>query len=330
MDHTIQRKRPELPAQGNAEIWLAGGCFWGAQKYLGGIRGVIDTSVGYANGHTPSPTYKQVCAHTTGYAETVHVIYTPAVLPLGFLLDVFFRAIDPTSVNRQGGDVGDQYRTGIYTLDGAALPVIRAAIGALAKTLAKPVAVEVMPLQNYYLAEDYHQDYLVKNPGGYCHISDQMCRRAAEAQVYAKPGDAVLRSVLTDLQYHVTQQSATEPPFQNEYDAHFAPGIYVDVTTGQPLFSSRDKFDSGCGWPAFSRPMDTASVVEKRDASHGMERVEVRSQGGDAHLGHVFPDGPEETGGMRYCVNSAALRFIPLDKMEMEGYGELLPRVERG
>lgn len=182
------------------EIWLAGGCFWGAEKYLAGIRGVIRTDVGYANGHTPEPTYEQVCRQDTGCAETVHVAYDPGVLPLGFLLGLFFKAIDPTSVNRQGGDVGDQYRTGIYYKDAEDLPVIREAVQALQRTLERPVAVEVKPLRNYYLAEAYHQKYLEKNPGGYCHISDVMCKAAAAAMPYTKPEDGALRETLSDPQ----------------------------------------------------------------------------------------------------------------------------------
>lgn len=312
---------------GLREIWLAGGCFWGMQKYMDGVQGVISTDVGYANGHTENPTYEQVCAHKTGFAETVHVVYDPARVPLRFLLQLFFKAIDPTSVNRQGGDVGDQYRTGIYYQDAADRPVIDAAMAELAKTLDKPVAVEVKLLENYYPAEAYHQKYLVKNPGGYCHISDTMCAAASAAQPYAKPDDATLRACLTPEQYRVTQQSATEAPFTGAYDAEFSPGIYVDITTGEPLFLSTDKFDAGCGWPAFSRPLKEQAVVEKEDLTHGMRRVEVRSHGGDAHLGHVFEDGPEESGGLRYCINSAALRFIPKADMAAEGYGELLDRV---
>ncbi len=182
IDQTVERPRPVPAGKGYREIWLAGGCFWGMEKYLRGIHGVVDTSVGYANGHTPNPTYQAVCAHTTGYAETVHVVYDPAAVSLSFLLELYFRPIDPTSVNRQGGDIGDQYRTGIYYRDEADAPVIREAIAALARKLSKPVAIEVLPLRNFYLAEAYHQEYLRKNPGGYCHISNAACRAAADAR----------------------------------------------------------------------------------------------------------------------------------------------------
>lgn len=178
----IERLAEVGQGSGYKEIWLAGGCFWGMQKYMDGIHGVVETDVGYANGHTESPTYQQVCAHTTGFAETVRVVYNPGEISLAFLLELYYQAVDPTSVNRQGGDIGDQYRTGIYYTDEAELPVIRASIDTLAATLDKPVAIEVAPLINYYLAEEYHQKYLEKNPGGYCHITDAMCAVARTAR----------------------------------------------------------------------------------------------------------------------------------------------------
>lgn len=306
------------------EIYLAGGCFWGMQKYLSSVCGVAETETGYANGPDKAPTYEQVCRNS-GHAETVRVKYDPQKVSLAFLLRLYFDAIDPTSVNRQGGDSGIQYRTGIYYTDEKDLPVIRAEIDSLQKTLAKPVAVEVLPLKNFYPAEDYHQDYLDKNPGGYCHISPAKIRRAAEA--VERPDRKTLKEKLTPIQYEVTQNAATEPPFRNEYWETDRPGIYVDVITGEPLFTSRDKFDSGCGWPSFSRPISQELVAERKDLSHGMIRTEVRSRTGGAHLGHVFPDGPRELGGLRYCINSAALRFIPKEEMEREGYGDWLDRV---
>lgn len=315
-----------------AEIYLAGGCFWGAEKYIASVRGVLDTQVGYANGTTTNPTYEDVCRRNTGHAETVKVVYDPAVVPLGFLLSLYYEAIDPTSVNRQGNDRGIQYRTGIYFTDEKDLPVIRQSIEGLQQKLDKPVAIEVVPLEHFYPAEEYHQKYLDKNPGGYCHIGRDKFKKASSAIVnpalYQLPDKAALRAALTPAQYEVTQQSATEPPFKNEFWDQHKIGLYVDITTGEPLFTSTDKFDSGCGWPSFSKPIDPNVVREKSDLTHGMVRTEVRSRAGDAHLGHVFTDGPRDKGGLRYCINSAALRFIPKEDMDREGYGYLIDLVE--
>lgn len=311
-----------------AEIYLAGGCFWGMEKYLASIRGVTETKAGYANGKTTCPTYEQVCHENTGHAETVRVKYDPDIIELSFLLELYFEAIDPTSVNRQGNDRGEQYRTGIYYTDRADRAVIDRSITRLQSKFSKPIAIEAGPLENFYPAEENHQKYLEKNPGGYCHIGEAAIKRAKTAAVnpalYSAGDRETLKNSLTEQQYQVTQKSATEPPFQNSYWDVFRPGIYVDITTGEPLFSSSEKFESGCGWPSFSRPIDPGVVREETDLSHGMIRREVRSRTGDAHLGHVFQDGPREKGGLRYCINSASLRFIPREDMERKGYGYLL------
>lgn len=316
------------------EIYLAGGCFWGTEHFLKQIDGVEVTQVGYANGNIANPTYEQVCTGTTDFAETVKVEYDPEKVDLPFLIDLYFKTIDPTSMNRQGGDRGTQYRTGIYYTDSADLPVIKETVQSLAANYTKPLVVEIEPLKNFYPAEDYHQDYLDKNPGGYCHIHPELFDLARHAKMkkkavaYVKPDDATLRSQLTAEQYAVTQKNATEPAFKNEYWDEHRPGIYVDITTGEPLFVSTDKFDSGCGWPSFSKPIDNKLIQEKADTTYGMVRTEVRSKTGDAHLGHVFDDGPADKGGLRYCINSASLRFIPKDKMQAEGYGEYLNLVK--
>jgi peptide methionine sulfoxide reductase msrA/msrB len=308
-----------------AVIYLAGGCFWGLQKYIGEIPGVLNTKVGYANGGTQNPSYEEVCTGS-GHTETVRVEYDAQMLPLAFLLELFFEVIDPLSVNKQGHDVGVQYRTGIYYENEADRPVIEQALAGLSHRLGRPVAVECAPLTQFFPAENYHQDYLDKHPTGYCHISRDKIKQAKYARVdparYAAQEESALKQTLSPLQYEVTQHAATEPPFQNEFHDDFREGIYVDVTTGEPLFSSTDKFQSGCGWPSFSKPIDPFTVRERQDDSFGMRRTEVRSRVGDAHLGHVFPDGPRQAGGLRYCINSAALRFIPKDDMEREGYGE--------
>lgn len=314
------------------EIYLAGGCFWGTEKYLGMIRGVQKTEVGYANGHTANPRYEEVCGGS-GHAETVKVIYDEEMLSLAFLLDLFYEAIDPVSLNRQGGDTGVQYRTGIYYVDNESREMILHSIEELQKKYQEKIAIEVKRLENFYTAEEYHQNYLQKNPTGYCHIRPSTFVKANKAFVdsdkYHKKEQEFLQTALTPIQYDVTQKNVTEAPFQNTFYDHFEEGIYVDITSGEPLFTSLEKFDSGCGWPSFYAPVAPNVVVEKRDTSHNMIRTEVRSNVGDAHLGHLFEDGPTVHGGMRYCINSAALKFIPKNDMEKEGYGSLLKLFEK-
>lgn len=318
-------------------IYFAGGCFWGTEHFFKQIDGVTDTEVGYANSIIPHPTYREVCTGQTQAVEGVRVVYDTAKINLPYLIRLYLMTIDPTSVNRQGNDAGTQYRTGIYytTADQQ-----RTAIAELDKEAARhsrPLAVEIKPLINFYSAEEFHQDYLDKNPGGYCHIDPRLFEIArnagrpiaagVDAGKYSRPSDSELRSHLNGIQYAVTQQNATEAPFSNEYFDEKRPGIYVDITTGEPLFLSTDKFDSGCGWPSFSRPVCPDVIKVKNDSSHGMERTEVRSRVGDAHLGHVFVDGPVDRGGLRYCINSASLRFIPLDSMAKEGYEKYIPYI---
>lgn len=313
-------------------IYLAGGCFWGTAHLFSLVEGVTGTTAGYANSMIESPTYEQVCTGLTGSAETVRVDYDDKVIGLTELLQLYFRSIDPLAENRQGNDVGTQYRTGIYYTDPSDAQVVEAQVAAIQRRHTQPLAVECGLLRNFYPAEEYHQQYLQKNPRGYCHIDRSLF---AEAKAL-KPGATVpaaidreeLRSRLTPLQWEVTQHGATERPFANEYDAEFRRGIYVDITDGSPLFLSSRKFNSGCGWPAFSKPIDNNLLTELTDTSYGRIRTEVRSSKSGAHLGHVFPDGPAEDGGLRYCINSAALRFIPVERMEEEGYGNYIPLVE--
>lgn len=310
------------------EIYLAGGCFWGTEHYMKQVAGVTDTEVGYANSVVPSPSYEEVKSGRTQAAETVRVRYNPLIVSLRELAGLYLRSVDPLSVNRQGDDVGTQYRTGIYFTDAGDEPVLREVLGARAAELGRPLAVELCRLQNFFPAEGYHQDYLELRPGGYCHLAPGLFEEArafVPASRFHRPDDETLRRTLSPEQYAVTQQGATERPFCNAYFDECREGIYVDVTTGEPLFVSTDKFDSGCGWPAFSKPIDESLLTEHEDRSYARcVRTEVRSARGGAHLGHVFDDGPEELGGLRYCINSAALRFIPRDEMVAQGYGDYL------
>ena len=308
-------------------IYLAGGCFWGLEAYMERIQGVTDAVSGYANGKGDTTNYQLL--HATDHAETVKVTYDPNKISLDKLLQYYFRVIDPTSINKQGNDRGRQYRTGIYYQNEQDKAVIEAALKTLQSKYQEPIQIEVEPLKNYVEAEEYHQDYLKKNPNGYCHIDIQKADEPLiDDKKYPKPSDAELKQKLTALQYDVTQGKHTERSFSNEYWDNFAPGIYVDITTGEPLFSSKDKFESGCGWPSFTKPIAAEVAEYQRDNSFNMTRIEVLSRSGHAHLGHVFDDGPRDKGGLRYCINSASIKFIPLDEMEKQGYGDLIPFVK--
>ena len=302
-------------------IYFAGGCFWGTQKFFDQFAGVVATEVGYANGPTENPSYQEVCAKS-GHTETVRVDYDSRRITLEQLIEYYFMTIDPLSYHRQGADMGIQYRTGIYYVDEADLPVIEACYAKEQERYRQKMEVELQPLENFYTAEDYHQKYLDKNPGGYCHIP----RALLDLQVDEKQKETEeeQRKRIGDLAYEVTQNSATERAFTGEYDDFFEKGLYVDIVSGEPLFTPMDKYNSGCGWPAFTRPINDNSLEESIDTSHGMVRTEVRSSGANSHLGHVFNDGPKESGGLRCCINSAALRFIPYEELDAEGYGEFL------
>lgn len=313
-------------------IYFAGGCFWGTAHLFSLVPGVESAVAGYANSVVENPSYELVCTGVTGAAETVKVEYDDDIVSLTELTMLFFKSIDPVSVNRQGNDAGTQYRTGIYYTAPQDAEVVDTLLATLQRRHAEPLAVETGELKNFYPAEDYHQDYLYKNPGGYCHVDPALFK---EAKLLGKTCSDVqagskeeLRQRLTPLQWEVTQNCATERPFTNEYDHEFRKGIYVDIVDGTPLFLSSRKYDSGCGWPAFTRPISDSLVKESTDTSFGRIRTEVKSSSSGSHLGHVFTDGPQEEGGLRYCINSASLRFIPLEKMQEEGYGEYIPMVE--
>lgn len=329
-DNPTSSKEQKMTMESKQEqriIYLAGGCFWGLEAYMERIQGVTDAVSGYANGKGDTTNYQLL--HATDHAETVKVTYDPNKISLDKLLQYYFRVIDPTSINKQGNDRGRQYRTGIYYQNEQDKAVIEAALKTLQSKYQEPIQIEVEPLKNYVEAEEYHQDYLKKNPNGYCHID---IKKADEPLIddkkYPKPSDAELKQKLTALQYDVTQGKHTERSFSNEYWDNFAPGIYVDITTGEPLFSSKDKFESGCGWPSFTKPIAAEVAEYQKDNSFNMTRIEVLSRSGHAHLGHVFDDGPRDKGGLRYCINSASIKFIPLDEMEKQGYGDLIPFVK--
>lgn len=309
-------------------IHLAGGCFWGMEKLMQSIPGVLDAQSGYANGTGETDAnYKTVCGGKTGFRETVRVVYDPARVSLDQLLFAYFAVVDKTAVNRQGHDIGTQYQAGIYYSDDAAKAAVERVAG-VERARTPGFAVEIKPLKNFFPAEEYHQDYLDKNPGGYCHIPfaeiARLSRAVVDAGAYPRPPEKEIEARLTPEQYAVTQRSATERPFQNAFYENDEKGLYVDVVTGEPLFFSTDKYVSACGWPAFTKPVEESVVVAREDRSHGMARTEVRSRAGDSHLGHVFENDPDSPNGVRYCINSASLRFVPKAEMEAQGYAPYL------
>lgn len=316
----------QMGVEERSEIYLAGGCFWGVEGYFQKLDGIIDTEVGYANGHTDETEYRRV--GQTGHTEALKLTYDPNKISLIEIYQHFFRIIDPTSLNKQGNDVGSQYRTGIYSENPQDLELARAVSKAQQQYYTDPIVVEIEELKNYIIAEDYHQDYLANNPLGYCHIDLSLADQPLHGS-FSKKDEAELRASLSAQAYEVTQNDATERAFSSQYDKFDQPGIYIDVTSGEPLFASQDKYDAGCGWPSFTKPINSYVTSYKMDKSHGMTRVEVRSKTGDAHLGHVFEDGPRDRGGLRYCINGAALEFIAYEDMDDRGYGRYKIYVER-
>ncbi|MCI5539178.1 MAG: peptide-methionine (R)-S-oxide reductase MsrB [Campylobacter lanienae] len=303
------------------EIYLGGGCFWGTQGYFDRIKGVEFTQVGYANGKSKDTSYYEI--NNTDHAEVVRVKFNANVVDINEILEHYFRIIDPFSINKQGNDIGRQYRTGIYYNDESLKPIIIEFIRAKQAKFDKKIAVEIEPLKNYVEAEEYHQKYLEKNPNGYCHIDLNLANKPLyDESKFKLPTKEELKKNLSDLEYRVTQEKATERPYSSKYDKFDERGIYVDIVSKKPLFSSSDKYDAGCGWPSFTKPITTDATGYNRDLSHGMDRIEVTSRQSGSHLGHVFDDGPSDKGGLRYCINGASLEFIPYDEMDKRGYSE--------
>ncbi|MED0666822.1 peptide-methionine (S)-S-oxide reductase MsrA [Bacillus badius] len=303
---------------------FAGGCFWCMVAPFDEQPGIKEVVSGYTGGHTENPTYEEVCSDQTGHYEAVQITFDPAVFPYEKLLQLFWQQIDPTDAGGQFNDRGLSYRTAIFYHDEEQKAMAEASKAKLAAIgrFSKPIVTEILPAGPFYRAEERHQHYYKKNSFHY-NLYKEGSGRATFIRDHWKnqKTDEQLRKELTPLQYEVTRNNATEPPFQNEYWNHMDEGIYVDIISGEPLFSSTDKYDAGCGWPSFTKPLRRMELAEKLDTSHGMRRIEVRAKTSDSHLGHVFDDGPGPDHA-RYCINSAALRFVPKSKLEEEGYGE--------
>lgn len=303
---------------------FAGGCFWCMVKPFDVYEGVKKVVSGYIGGSTKNPTYKDVTSGETGHYEAVEIEFDDENISYDQLLNIFWKQIDPLDKYGQFVDRGTQYRSAIFYHDNSQKETAEKSKENLEKLLGQNVATEILEAGEFFVAEEYHQDYYKKNSNHYSMYYKNSGRYAYVKAYWDRNNFArnELKDRLTDIQFEVTQNDMTEVPFENEYYDSFERGLYVDIVDGKPLFSSKDKFKSDCGWPAFSKPITDTSVMERSDYSYGIYRTEVRSSSANTHLGHVFDDGPENMGGMRYCINSASLRFIPYDKLDEEGYGE--------
>lgn len=307
---------------------FAGGCFWCMVKPFDEFDGVINVKVGYTGGNVPNPTYEEVCTKDTGHYEAVQITYDEEILSYKDLLEAFFMSIDPTDDGGQFHDRGQSYKTAVFYHNDIQKDLAEKFIEKLEKSniFKRKIVTPVLEAEEFYEAEEYHQNYYKKNRLRYKRYYEASGRKEFINNTKSKLGGNVeeLKKRLTPLQYKVTQENGTEPPFNNEYDDNFKEGIYVDIVSKKPLFLSKDKYNSGCGWPAFTRPINNGYIEEKNDFSHGMIRTEVRSKHSNSHLGHVFNDGPEELGGLRYCINSASLEFITKEDMIERGYEEYI------
>ncbi|CEO31252.1 peptide-methionine (R)-S-oxide reductase MsrB [Paraclostridium sordellii] len=307
---------------------FAGGCFWCMFKPFSNYDGVEKIIAGYTGGIAENPTYEEVCSEITGHLEAIQIVYDDTLVRYEDLLDIFWKQIDPTDEGGQFNDRGNRYKTAIFYHDENQKKLAIESKEALEKSnlFEDPIMTEILPAEKFYIAEEYHQDYYKKEP-----IHYELYFRGSGRYDFIKNNwdknninRDKLKESLSPIQFEVTQNDQTEPPFKNEYWDNKDEGIYVDIVSGDVLFTSRDKFDSGCGWPSFTKPVSEKVLREKSDFSHGMYRTEVRSTKANSHLGHVFDDGPKESGGLRYCINSAALKFIPKDKMKEMGYENYL------
>jgi peptide methionine sulfoxide reductase msrA/msrB len=320
----------------NEEIaTLAGGCFWCIEAPFEKVQGVVKAISGYAGGTKEDPTYKEVSSGKTDYREAVQVYFDPQVISYAEILNIFWKQFDPTDDGGSFADRGFQYTSAVFYHDKDQKEIAEKSKRELDKSdiFDEKIVTPIIEFTTFYPAEDYHQDFYKKDPDRYYSYRQGSGRdtfimnKWNDEKEYTKPSDEEIKKKLNDLQYKVTQHEGTERAFNNEYWDNKKSGIYVDVVSGEPLFSSKDKFESGTGWPSFIKPIDPKYIVKKEDNSLGMRRIEVKSKIGDSHLGHVFEDGPEPT-NLRYCMNSASMKFIPKEKMEEEGYGEYLWLVE--